>query len=85
MKSPNNQPETADQQAAREALETAIRDNLSPEGVAAIIAFLQPATMYRAPNEQGKRALIELEWFAEVLLNTLGVEEHNRLIDEIGL
>jgi hypothetical protein len=61
MKSPNNQPETADQQAAREALETAIRDNLSPEGVAAIIAFPQPATMYRAPNEQGKQALLELE------------------------
>jgi hypothetical protein len=85
MKTPNNQPETAEQQASREALEKAVRENLSPEGVAAIIAFLQPATMHRPPTEQGKQALVELEWFADVLLNVLGVEEHNRLIDEIGL
>ena len=34
----------------QEAFEKVIRDNLSPEGVASIIAFLQPAAFYKPAN-----------------------------------
>lgn len=69
----------------QEAFERAIRENLSPEGVATIIAFLQPATMAKAPTEQATRGLRELEWFANTLIDLLGVAEYNRLLDELGL
>ena len=69
----------------QETFERAIRENLSPEGVATIIAFLQPATMAKARTEEAKRGLRELEWFANTLLDLLGVAEYNRLLDELGL
>ena len=67
------------------ALLEAIRENLSPEAVASIIAFLQPAAFYRPANEEAQRALQEVEWFADTLTGMLGVEEHNRLMEELGL
>jgi len=69
----------------QEAFEQVIRDNLSPEGVATIIAFLQPATSYRAPTPEANRGLMELEWLANTLIDLLGVDEYNRLLDELGL
>ncbi len=69
----------------QEAFERMIRDNLSPAGVATIIAFLQPATMYKAPTEEATQGLLELEWFANTLIDFLGVDEYNRLLDELGL
>ena len=69
----------------QEAFETVIRDNLSPEGVATIIAFLQPATMYKGPTEEAQRGLRELEWLANTLIDLLGVDEYNRLLEELGL
>jgi hypothetical protein len=69
----------------QEAFEKVIRDNLSPEGVAAIIAFLQPAAFYKPANEEAKQALCQVEWFADTLTELLGVDEHNRLMEELGL
>ena len=69
----------------QDAFEQVIRDNLSPAGVATIIAFLQPATMSKGPTEEAQRGLCELEWFANTLIDLLGVEEYNRLLEELGL
>ena len=85
MNAANNQPETEFQKASREALESALRDTLSPEGIATILAFLQPATMQRPQNDEQRKALCELEWFTETLMNMLGVEGYNRLLDELCL
>lgn len=69
----------------QEAFEKVIRDNLSPEAVASIIAFLQPAAFYRPANDYALQALRQVEWFANTLTDMLGVEEHNRLMEELGL
>lgn len=69
----------------QEAFEKVIRDNLSPEGVAAIIAFLQPAAFYKPANDEARQASWQVAWFADTLTEMLGVEEYNRLIDELGL
>ena len=69
----------------QEAFEKVIRDNMSPLGVATIIAFLQPATMQRADTEEGRLGLLELEWFVNTLIDLLGVEQYNRLLEELGL
>lgn len=69
----------------QEAFEKVIRGNLSPEAVASIIAFLQPAAFYRPANEGAMQALRQVEWFANTLTDMLGVEEHNRLMEELGL
>jgi hypothetical protein len=69
----------------QEAFERVIRDNLSPEAVAAIIAFLQPAAFYKPTNQDAQRALMQVEWFADTLTEMLGAQEHNRLMDELGL
>lgn len=67
------------------AFEKVIRDNLSPEEVATIIAFLQPAAFYKPANADAQQALMQVEWFADTLTEMLVVEEHNRLMDELGL
>ncbi len=69
----------------QEAFEKVIRDNLSPEGVATIIVFLQPATCYKPANDYAKQALLQVEWLTNALIDMLGVQEHNRLMDELGL
>jgi len=68
-----------------QAFEKAIRDNLSPEAVATIIAFLQPTAFYKPANEEALEALRQVEWFANTLTDLLGVDEHNRLMEELGL
>jgi len=69
----------------QQAFKKVIRDNLSPEAVASIIAFLRPATFYKPANEDAMRTLRQVEWFADTLTDMLGAEEHNRLMDELGL
>ena len=69
----------------QEAFEKVIRDNLSPEGVATIIAFLQPAAFYKPANEQALQALRQVEWFADTLTEMLGVEEHQRQMEVLAL
>lgn len=69
----------------QEAFEQVIRDNLSPEGVATTIAFLQPAAFYKPSNEDAVKALQQVEWFANTLTEMSGSSEHNRLMNELGL
>lgn len=58
----------------------ALKDNLSPLAVAAIVAYLQPAkTKDKAVNH-------ELRWFAERLTELVGgPEQQGRLAEEVGL
>ena len=68
------------------AFEKAIRENLSPDGVAAAICYLRCAEFGNRPtNERALAALREVEWLADTLTEILGVDEHNRLIEELGL
>ena len=63
----------------KEMLIDAIQDNLSPQAVVAIAAYLTAA---RVKNRQVQR---QIEWFAGMLVDMLGVDEFNRLIEEVGL
>ena len=83
MNAPADRPDDVNAQC--EALKKALRETLSPEGVATIAAFLQPATLTKPKTDQQKAAVCELEWFAELLIEMLGVEEYNRLLDELCL
>jgi hypothetical protein len=69
----------------QEAFETVIRDNLSPEGVTAVIAFLRTASIGQAKSDEQRQALLEVEWLANTLLGLIGVEEYNRMLDELSL
>lgn len=60
-------------------LAAGLKDNLSPQAVAAIAAYLTAA---RVKNRQVQR---QIEWFAGMLVDMLGVDEFNRLIEEVGL
>ena len=72
--------------AEREVFENAIRDNLSPDAVATAIAYLRAAEFGNQPdNDRALASLREVEWLADALTEMLGVDEHNRLIDELGL
>jgi hypothetical protein len=63
-----------------EMLIDAIRDNLSPQAVATIIAYLQPVSVDDA------RVQREVRWFSDQLTETLGGADHfNRLMEEVGL
>ena len=69
---------------AIQALQDAIRDNLSPEGVAALVMALQPAGSIPATTPEGERALLQVIWFRNTLLGLIGVETFNETIDELG-
>jgi len=72
--------------AEREAFERSISDNLSPDAVATAIAWLRAAESGNQPSdERALAALREVEWLADVLTEMLGVDEHNRLMEELGL
>jgi hypothetical protein len=58
----------------------AIRDAMSPQAVALMIAHLQGATC------KDKQAVKGVEWFVEVLTNTVGGPDAvSSLFDEIGV
>ena len=58
----------------------AIRENLSPQAVAAIVAYLQPAT---TNNDAVNR---QLRWFAGRLTEQVGgPEQQGRLAEEVSL
>ena len=80
----------------QEAFEAVIRDNLSPEGVATIVACLRAAAVQKAclradthrqvPSEEAQRGLRQAEWFANTLIDLLGGDgEYERLRAELGL
>jgi len=63
-----------------EILVDAIRDTLSPQAVAVIAAFLQPART--ANNDVDK----QIRWFADTLVKAVGGQDTmNGLYDEVGL
>ena len=65
---------------AKAALIDALRENLSPEAVAAIASWLQPA---RTNDENVDR---EVRWFTEQLAQALGGwDQQSRLAEELGL
>jgi|GEM_PF-522586 len=58
----------------------AVREQLSPHAVAAIVAFLQPV---RTNNSDVDR---QVHWFAEELVKLVGgYEQQSRLAEELGL
>jgi len=70
------EPEGIDEQVLFDALQ----DNLSPQAVAAIVAYLQPA---KTDNTEVNR---QLRWLAERLTELVGgPEQLDRLTDELGL
>jgi hypothetical protein len=69
-----------------EALARAIRENVSPDGVAMAIADLRSAELGNRPTSARALATLrEVEWLADTLTEMLGAEERNRLMDELGL
>jgi hypothetical protein len=66
------------------AFEKVIRDNLSPEGVAALVMALQPAGSIPATTPEGEQALQQVIWFRNTLLDLIGVETFNQTTDELG-
>ncbi len=74
-------PDRTDPDALDEAVFwTGMRDRLSPEAVAAIVAFLQPA------HTNVPRVDREIEWFSRKLVDLLGGhEQQSRLAEELGL
>ena len=88
----NHEPEnndattqTARLKAAENDLARTFRDHLTPEAVVAIIALLQPADNYRDGTPANERALNQVDWFRDTLLEMIGVDEFNALINEVGL
>ncbi len=67
------------------ALVNALRDNLSPEGMATIIAFLSAARYDIGKNKEARKGLMELAWLADTLTEQLGSENYSRLLEELGL
>lgn len=65
---------------APEVLRDVLKDNLSPEAVAAVVSYLQPvSTRSSAVNK-------EIEWFSGQLVELLGGhQQQTRLANELGL
>ena len=63
----------------RELLVDALKDSLSPEAIVAIASYLQCA------NLTNHRAMDQVRWFRDLLTEVVGVEEFNRIVDELGL
>ncbi|MEX2387539.1 MAG: hypothetical protein WD534_06645 [Phycisphaeraceae bacterium] len=64
------------------AMTDAIKECLSPHAVALIAAKLQPAY---GKGEIGQQAEREAAWFADRLIEAIGVEPFNQLCEELGL
>jgi len=63
----------------REVVQEVMRDNLSPQAVAAIAAHLHGLV-----NTKDEKVNAEVAWFTEQLLEMLG-DQYNALCEEIGL
>ena len=64
----------------RHLLAVALRENLSPHGVALIAA--KCGLRHGEPEPQIER---EVAWFCEFLIELLGTGEYEQLCDELGL
>ena len=71
---------TGDLAGDNDTLIVAIRDNLPPEAVVAIAAYIHDP---RTNDEQTNTAI---RWFHDILIDTVGGHEiANGIVDEIGL
>ena len=71
---------TAPESASVESLIDMVKEHLSPQAVAAIIAYLQPAKTKDAKINR------EIEWFSEKLVEAVGGNAaFSQLCDEVGL
>lgn len=68
-----------DDPTPEEALYDALRDTLSPQAVAAIAAYLQPANVRNADVQR------QVDGFREMLIEMLGEGQYEHLVDEAGL
>ena len=57
----------------------AIRENLSPQAVTAMAAYLQTVQTKNAAVNQ------EVAWLTKELIKLLGVAQYNAMLEEIGL
>jgi hypothetical protein len=72
--------ETVPESASVESLIDMVKEHLSPQAVATIIAYLQPARV------KDKAVQREVEWFSEKLVEAVGGNAAlNQLMDEVGL
>jgi hypothetical protein len=67
------------------AFEHVIRENLSPEGVAALVMALQSAGSIRAATPEGEQAIQQVLWFHNTLLDMIGIKTFNQTMIELGL
>ena len=72
------QPETTPEAMLADAL----RETMTPHAIALLAAKCR--TCY-ADNELGREIEDESRWFFKVLMNMLGVDEFNRLSEEMGM
>ena len=62
-----------------ESMADAIKDSLSPEAVVAIAAHLQSARV------RDEKVNAEIGFFHDFLFSLIGVDQYNRIVDEIGV
>ena len=62
-----------------EILFDAIKDNFSPQAVAAMAAYLQAA------NTKNREVNRQLAWFAKELVKLVGAKSYGQLLEEVGL
>ena len=74
-----NENATNAKDPAVEALIDALRDNLTPEAVAAIACWLQPAST----NDSDVNA--EIQWFTRTLVEMIGRDDFGRMVNELGI
>lgn len=75
-----------DRTADRAVFEAAIRDNLTPEAVATIIAYLQPADSRRPETAEQAEAYRQVRWLSDALTELVGGPTIvGELFDEMGL
>jgi hypothetical protein len=68
----------------QKAFEKVMRDNLSPEGVAALVMALQTAGSITTTTPEGAQAMEQVLWFRNTLLEMIGVETFNQTMDDLG-
>jgi len=65
--------------SAAEVVRDVLRDNLSPQAVAAVAAHLFAAS---TKNDGVNK---EIRWFADQLVSMVGTDQYNALCEEVGL
>jgi hypothetical protein len=66
-------------------LREALQENLSPETICLIAAYLQPGTSHSGGGEEGEAARAQLEWFHDQLVEMLGVKQMNEMMEVVGV